>query len=76
MYWSFLSDSFISLEKKEEPPVCVACNTVKRILIECADLVEGGKIYSEERSLYTLFQNENPENICDYLEEIGMFYKV
>ena len=31
------------LLKKEEPPVCVACNTtvtVKPILIECADLVE------------------------------------
>ena len=44
-YWSFLFDSFLSFrgrKKKEEPPVCVACNiiiTVQHILIECADLV-------------------------------------
>ena len=33
---------------KEEPPVCVACNTIitiKHILIECADLVEVRKKY-------------------------------
>ena len=39
---SYLTHSF--LLKKEEPPVCVACNTiitVRHILIECADdLVE------------------------------------
>ena len=38
---SYFTHSF--LLKKEEPPVCVACNTtitVKHILIECADVVE------------------------------------
>ena len=53
------------LLKKEEPPVCVTCNTtvtVKHILIECADSVE--------------IRNVNPEKILDYLKEIGMFYKV
>ena len=35
---SYLTHSF--LLEKEEPSVCVACSTVKYILIECADLVE------------------------------------
>ena len=68
------------LLKKEEPPVCVACNTtiitVKRILIGCADLVEVREKYFEERSFYSLFRNVNPEKIFDYLKEIGTFYKV
>ena len=37
---SYLTHSFIL--RKEEAPVCVACNaviTVKHILIECADLI-------------------------------------
>ena len=52
----YLTHSFIL--RKEEAPVCVACNaviTVKHILIECADLLEIGKKYFEERSLYSLF---------------------
>ena len=50
---SYLTHSF--LLKKEEPPVCVACNTIitiKDILIGCADLVEVRKKYFEEGSLY------------------------
>ena len=38
---SYLTHSFIL--RKEEAPVCVACNaviTVKHILVECADLLE------------------------------------
>ena len=67
------------LLKKEEPSVCVACNTtitVKHILIECADILEARKKQFEERALYSLFRNVNPEIIFDYLKEIGMFYKV
>ena len=67
------------LLKREEPPVCVACNTtvtVKHFLIECADLVEVRKKYFEERSLYLLLRNKNLGKIFDYLKEIGMFYKV
>ena len=74
---SYFTHSF--LLKKEESPVCGACNTtitVKHILIECADLVEDRKKYFEDRSSYLLFRNVNPENIFDYLKEIGMFYKV
>ena len=55
---SYLAHSFIL--RKEEAPVCVACSaviTVKRILIERADLLENRKKYFEERSLYSLFQN-------------------
>ena len=62
--WSLLFHAFLSSEKKEEPPVCVVCNTtttVKHILKECADLVEVRKKYSEERSLYSLFRNVNPQ---------------
>ena len=54
---SHLTHSFIL--RKEEAPVCVACNaviTVKHILIGCADLLEIRKKYFEERSLYSLFR--------------------
>ena len=52
--YSYLTHFF--LLKKEEPPVCAACNTiitVKKILIliECADLVEVIKKFFEERAL-------------------------
>ena len=49
---SYFTHSF--LLKKEESPVCVACNTtitVKHI---------SRKKYFEERSLYSLFRNVNP----------------
>ena len=55
---SYLTYSFIL--RKEEDPVCVACNaviTVKHILIECADSLEIRKKYFEEKSLYSLFRN-------------------
>ena len=55
---SYLTHSFIL--RKEEAPVCVACNTVitiKHFLIECADLLAIRKKYFEERSLYLLFRN-------------------
>ena len=54
---SYFTHSF--LLKKEELPVCVACNTtitVKHVLIERADLVEVRKKYFEERSLHSLFR--------------------
>ena len=50
--------------KKEESPVCVACDTIitiKHILIECADLVEVRKTYFEEKCLYLLFRNVDPQ---------------
>ena len=50
--------------------------TAKHILIECADLVGVINEYFEERSLYLLLRNVNPEKMFDYLKEIGMFYKV
>ena len=43
--------------RKEEASVCIACNvvfTVKRIFIECADLLEIRKKYFEEKSVFTL----------------------
>ena len=58
---------------------CSACNagiTIKHILIKCADFMELRKKYFEERSLYTLLRNVNPEKIFDYLKQTGMFYKV
>ena len=65
--------------RKEEAPVCVACNaviTVKHILIECADLLEIRKKHFEEKSLYSLFRNVIPEIIFDFLREISVFYKI
>ena len=64
--------------RKEQAPVCVACNaviTVKYILIVCADLLEIRKKYFEEKSLYSLFRNVIPEVVFDFLCEIGVFYK-
>ena len=49
---------------------------MKHIWIECADLVEVRKKYSEERSLYSLFRNVNPEKNFDYVKEIGKFRKI
>ena len=74
---SYLTHSFIF--RKEEAPVCVARNaviTVKRILIECADLLEIRKKYFEEKSLYSLFRNVIPEIIFEFLPEIGVFSKM
>ena len=74
---SYLTHSFIL--RKEEVPVCVACDvvlTVKHILIECADLLEIRKKYFEEKSLYSLFRNVIPEVIFYFLREIGLFYKI
>ena len=54
---SYLTHSFFL--RKEEAPVCVACDaviTVKHTLIECADMLEIRKKYFEERSLYSLFR--------------------
>ena len=67
------------LLRKEEAPVCVACKaviTAKHILIECADLLGIRKKYFAERSLYSLFRNVIPEIIFDFLQEIGVFYKI
>ena len=74
---SYLTHSFIL--RKEEAPVCVACNvvlTIKHIFIECADLLETRKKYFEEKSLYSLFENVIPEKVFDFLREIGVFYKI
>ena len=63
--------------RKEEVPVCVACNaviTVKHISIESADLLEIRKKYFEERS--SLLRNMIPQIIFDFLREIGVFYKI
>ena len=65
--------------RKEEAPVCVACNVVlsiKHILIECADLLETRETYFEEKSLYSLFRNVIPEVVFDFLRVIGVFYKI
>ena len=74
---SYLTHSFIL--RKEEAPVCVACDvvlTVKHIFIECTDLLEIRKKYFEEKSLYSLFRNVIPEVIFDFLREIDVFYKI
>ena len=74
---SYLTHSFIL--RKEEAPVCVACNaviTIKHILTECADLLENRKKYFEERSLNSLFRNVILEISFDFLRDIGVFYKI
>ena len=74
---SYSTHSFIL--KKEEAPVCVACNaviTVKHIWFECSDLLEIRKKYFEERSLYSLFRTVIPEIIFDFLQGIGVFYTI
>ena len=68
---SYLTNSFVF--RREEAPVCVACNaviTVEHIFMECAEMLEIGKKYFEERSLYSLFRNVIPEIIFDFLRFI------
>ena len=70
---SYLTHSFIL--RKEEAPVCVACNaviTIKHIMIECDDLLEIRKKYFEERCLYSLFRSVILEIIFNFLREIGV----
>ena len=70
---------FLFTLRKEEAPICVACNvvlTVKHILTECADLLETRKKYFEEKSLYSLFRNVIPEVIFDFLREIGVLQNI
>ena len=80
--WSLIGHSYLThsfILRKEEAPVCVACNTiltVKHILIECADLLEVRKKYFEQKSLYSLYQNVSPEIIFDFLRATGVFYKI
>ena len=74
---SYLTHSFVL--KKEEAPVCVACNTVltvKHRLIERADSLKVRKKYFEQKSLYSLFRYVSPEIIFDFLRETGVFYKI
>ena len=70
---SYLTHSVIL--RKEEAPVCVACNTVltvKHIMIECADLLEVRNKYFEQKSfVFTL-----SEIIFDFLRAIGVFYEI
>ena len=58
---SYLTHSFIL--RKEEAPVCVACNTavtIKHILIECADLLEiRKKIFRTEVFVFILSECES-----------------
>ena len=74
---SYLTQSFIL--RQEEAPVCVACGaviTVKHILIECADLLEIRRKYLWRKiSVFTL-RNVIPEKNFDFLQEIGVFYKI
>ena len=63
-YWSFLFHAFLSIEKRK-------ASCLQRVVQ--LSQVEVRKKYFEERSLYLLFQNVNPEKIVDYLKEIGMF---
>ena len=73
---SYLTHSFIL--RKEEAPVCVACNAVitgKHILIECADLLEITKKYFEEKSLFSLFRNVIPEIFFLFLAIFFFFTK-
>ena len=74
---SYLTHSFIL--RKEEAPVCVACNAViavKHILVEVQICWRLEKKYFEERSLFSLLQYIIPEMIFDFLREIGVFYEI
>ena len=77
---SYMPRSFLFKKKKKKPPVYVANDaviTVKHILTERAGLVEVRKKYFEERSLYSLFRNVNPEKIIfNFLKEIGTLCRV
>ena len=58
-----MTQSFIL--RKEEAPVCVACNaviTVKHTLIECADLLEISEKYFTQIFVVTLSERDSGNN--------------
>ena len=60
---SYMTQSFIL--RKEEAPVCVACNaviTVKHTLIECADLLEISEKYFTQIFVVTLSERDSGNN--------------
>ena len=67
------------LMKREPPPECVSCQcelTIEHILIDCVEFTNIRAKYYDVPDLKTLFDTISPEEIFDFLKEIGLFYKI
>ena len=64
---------------KEPMPECISCQcclTIQHILIECVEFSEVRAKYYDVPDLKTLFDTISPDEIFDFLKEIGLFYKI
>ena len=73
---SYLTHFFILKRKKRNHQFVLHVIKIKDIMTECAELVEVRKKHLEDRPLYSLFQNVNPEKMFYFLIETGMFYRI
>ena len=67
------------LWKGEDRPYCYACDepdTIKHILISCADLIEVRRKYYTAESMKVLFRDVPPDSIFAFLKEINMYNKI
>ncbi len=63
----------------DDVPRCVACDckfTVGHILIECGDFAEVRQRYYDAENLQQLFREISATYIFDFLNEIGLFYRI
>ncbi|PJE78782.1 Ribonuclease H [invertebrate metagenome] len=67
------------LLKREDPPVCYACDaqfTVEHFLIECSDFKQIRDKYFRVPDMKTLFSSVDSKTIFSYLKEIDLFYRL
>ena len=67
------------LLKNEDQPECVPCQeslTVEHILLHCTDFYSSRIKYYSAVNMRDLFQNVSAENIFQYLQEIGLYFKM
>ena len=77
MLSSYYTHSF--LLKGEERPFCFACDepdTVERILISCADLIEVRRKHFTAESMKVLFRDVPPDRVLAFLREINIYNKI
>ena len=74
---SFLTHSYIL--KQEDPPWCFACDaklSIKHLLIDCWDVHDVRRKHFSAETLKVLFRDVPPDNIFNFLKEIGIFNRI
>lgn len=67
------------LLKGEDPPFCVGCDeplTVEHILLKCIDFYEICLKYYQVINLEDLFELVDPNNIFEFLKEVGLYQRI